>query len=242
MRSHNLELDMILRGIIMSRGDRGATIAEMRADYHDIKLEPWPLQYEKTNRIVGYLLQIDGLVMERQINGPCVWYIDDLGNVSNRTQDDNNNNNQTNNNVITISSLELSDGTSDRSRSDCQFYDQSQKTAKKTDASIESGIRLISTSSNIKLPDARRKKHGPAPAKPSSELHTVPIKRLRSLTPTRAALSEVNLGIHDERTKSKGIAKKTTSTEVENTSTQNTTNESISLQNSLEIDSQEFRW
>lgn len=174
MRSHNLELDMILRGIIMSRGDRGATIAEMRADYHDIKLEPWPLQYEKTNRIVGYLLQIDGLVMERLENGLCVWYIDDLGNVSQRTQ-------------------------ADEQRMKRGFVNRSP-------AMVDSSA-----------------------------------KRIRASEPERVPLSEVNLGIHDERTKSKGVVKKTTSTEVEAISIRNTSNESISLPNSLEIDSQEFR-
>lgn len=71
MRHHNLELDMLLRGIVMTRGENGATINEMRSDYYQIYGQQWPLQHDSTHDIVGYLMEIDGLLMNREENGLC---------------------------------------------------------------------------------------------------------------------------------------------------------------------------
>lgn len=71
MRYHNLELDMILRGIVMTRGENGATISEMRTDYYDITGEQWPLYHYRTQRIVKYLMEIDGFLMHKHENGLC---------------------------------------------------------------------------------------------------------------------------------------------------------------------------
>lgn len=91
MRRNDLELDMILRGIVMTRGEAGATIGEMRSDYYKIVAEHWPLQNYSTNQIVRYLLKIDGLVMEQLPTGLCIWYIDDLGSNISDHYDCNNN-------------------------------------------------------------------------------------------------------------------------------------------------------
>lgn len=102
MHYHNVELDMMLRGIVMTRGELGATIAEMRKDFYKIMGEPWPLNRLKTNKIVEYLLEIDGLMMEHLDTGLCIWYIDDIGsNVSERESD-------SNNNVVVINDTTLS--------------------------------------------------------------------------------------------------------------------------------------
>ena len=71
MRHHDLELDMLLRGIVMTRGENGATISEMRSDYYRIYGQQWPLQYKNTWQIISYLMGIDGLVMDKHEDGLC---------------------------------------------------------------------------------------------------------------------------------------------------------------------------
>lgn len=71
MLYHNLELDIFLRGIVMTRGENGATIAEMRSDYYKLVGEQWPLRRSRTHQIIKYLKEIDGLMMEEHDNGLC---------------------------------------------------------------------------------------------------------------------------------------------------------------------------
>lgn len=240
MRGHNLELDMILRAIVMTRGENGATIGEMRSDYYHIKLEPWPLQFQPTNRIIDYLLHIDGLLMERTSSGLCIWYIDDLGNFSNQIVDWNNNDSgQTNRNIITVNSSSGDFMISEHSRSgsSSHFLSRSRSKSKSTDVSGESGVRFMSRTTdnnNNSKPNANHFKR--ISDRPSSGMIDSKRPRVEQLIP----LSEVNLGIHDECTRIDcDVAKKTTSTEVETASSQNA---SLHLQSSLnEINSQEFR-
>lgn len=232
MRSHNLELDMLLRGIIMSRGDDGATIAEMRADYFDIKLEPWPLQYQSTDNIRKYLLQIDGLLMQQQDSGLCVWYIDDLGNVSQQLLD-------SNNNVATVS--DVTSITIDSRDGDHRFVNGPRAKSNPSSLSMESGVQLLSSTTEPlgdgrAPPKAKRTfaMQSPALVGPSAS------KRAKVSQPHRVPLSQLNVDLHDMCTSTEPRPKKTTSTELE-LGVQNTSNGSISLQNSLtEIDSQEF--
>lgn len=235
MRSHNLELDMLLRGIIMSRGDDGATIAEMRADYFDIKLEPWPLQYQSTDNIRKYLLQIDGLLMQLQDCGLCVWYIDDLGNVSQQLLLDSNNNN-----VVTVSDVtSITIDSRHTDATDHRFVSGPRAKSNPSSLSMESGVQLLSSTTEPLAdgrapPKAKRTFGLRSPVGPSAS------KRAKVSSPQRVPLSELNVDLHDMCTGTEPRPKKTTSTELE-LGAQNTSNGSISLQNSLtEIDSQEF--
>lgn len=88
MKSHDLKFDMIIRGIVMTRGEAGATIEEMRSDYFYMFGKHWPLKRNETEQIVQYLTEIDGLMLEKMDTGLCIWYIDDLGS---RLTDSNNN-------------------------------------------------------------------------------------------------------------------------------------------------------
>lgn len=74
---HQLELDMIIRSIVMSRGISGATISEIRSDYFDVICKPWPLRILTTDQIIEYLSEIDGLIAEKIEDGPFIWYIND---------------------------------------------------------------------------------------------------------------------------------------------------------------------
>lgn len=229
MRSHNLEVDMLLRGIVMSRGDDGATIAEMRADYFEIKQEPWPLQYQSTDRIRKYLMQIDGLVLYREASGLCIWYIDDLGNVTHQQQD------QNNNNIATVSSWTATTADSRTIDTENRFF-STKSIPSIVSVSMESGVQLLeSETASDKLPD------GYAPPKSKRTFaHQSVAEPNRSKRPKTVPLSELNVELHDEWTTlaEPRRKKKTTSTEL---GTQNTSNGLISLQNSLtEIDSQEF--
>lgn len=71
MRHHNLEFDMLLRGIVMTRGENGATISEMRSDYYQLIGEQWPLYRNRTQSIVKYLTEIEGLMMNKLDDGLC---------------------------------------------------------------------------------------------------------------------------------------------------------------------------
>lgn len=240
MRGHSLELDMILRAIVMTRGETGATIGEMRSDYYHIKEEPWPLQFQPTNRIIDYLHHIDGLIMERARDGLCVWYIDDLGNLSHQLQDYNNNNSgQSNKNIVTVNSSGESALIIDQSRSEgsSNFLSRSLSKSKSTNASTESGVRFVSTTTdnnNNSRANSNKMKRTTVDHAPATIINKRP--RLEKLIP----LSKVNLSLHDKCTRVESVvAMKTTSTEVETASSRNA---SLNLQSSLnEINSQEFR-
>lgn len=92
MRSHNQKFDIIVRGIVMTRGENGATIEEIRSDYFEMMGEQWPLKHDRTKLIVLYLNEIDGLMMEELDTGLCIWYIDDIGSSLSERQIDSNNN------------------------------------------------------------------------------------------------------------------------------------------------------
>lgn len=66
----------IIRGIVISRGDAGATIAEMRTDYKQLVCEDWPLYKKSTDEIENFLNDIEGLSsIQLGPNGPFVWFI-----------------------------------------------------------------------------------------------------------------------------------------------------------------------
>lgn len=66
----------IIRGIVISRGDTGATIAEMRTDYKQLVCEDWPLHNRSTDEIEKYLNNIEGLSsIQLEDDGPFVWFI-----------------------------------------------------------------------------------------------------------------------------------------------------------------------
>lgn len=73
-QTHNQKFDMIIRGIVMTRGERGATIEEMRSDYFEMVGEQWLLKRRKTESIVSYLNEIGGLMLEKMDTGLCIWY------------------------------------------------------------------------------------------------------------------------------------------------------------------------
>lgn len=92
LHQHNRKFDMLLRGIVMTRGENGATIEEMRTDYFRMFGEHWLLMGNTLAETVSYLIDIDGLMMEKQSSGLCIWYIDDIGSSMIERHIDSNNN------------------------------------------------------------------------------------------------------------------------------------------------------
>lgn len=208
MIRHNYEFDMIIRGIVATRGEEGATIAEMRDDYFEIVCEKWPLQDVHHRAIIGYLMELEGLVMVRVTNGPCIWYIDDLGNVSerlNQHQCDANNND-----IIAVSDVSTGENVIEISGS-------STISAQSTSSSLNGFNPLPSTitdtSADVQENDKSRKRH--ISFSSSHESFHNDTKRQCNKSFDRINLIEENLEIHNIQVGSNGICKKTTSTEVE---------------------------
>lgn len=209
MRAHDLQLDMILRGIIMSRGDAGATIAEIRLDYFDIVCEPWPLKWCTTDDIIRYLMQIDGLMMEMKDDGLCIWYIDDIGfNVSERAVD-------SNNNIIVIDDTVVATETTAESSQQApnnSYAIPPPRVRRITTSASAVANMIIGTSAATSLitTHRNRKRH-------STDLSTCqhPEKQPKLSTPGRLPLLEENLDIHNRHSGAIAMAKKVTSTEIE---------------------------
>lgn len=221
---HNIEFDMILRGIVAARGNEGATIAEMRADYYDIVCDHWPLQSIHTNKIVGYLLEIEGLIMVREEDGPCIWYIDDLGNVSHQIGQDSNNNE-----VIVIDDVSTIDSVTEASTNNSYALSAPPRVQPNVLASSSlnisqpSVIALTSSSDSClftgSLESQQNENRKRDYSKGSSEdMFAEHPKRPRAESPSRLPLIHKNLQIHNQQNGTVAKPKKSTSTEVEHSS------------------------
>lgn len=213
MQRHNLEFDMILRGIVMTRGELGATIKEMRSDYYDIIGEAWPLKYRNTHEIIIYLLEIDGLMMEKLDTGLCIWYIDDIGcNISERDLDANNND------VIVI------DGSSVLENEDLPHNNSYAIPAPRRHMVTSSfvneharGMSTVTSASDTSLMESIESINRKRNLSPDSQSVSIIDKRPKLLAPDRLPLLEKNLDIHNRKNGAKVMVKKqTTSTEIEN--------------------------
>lgn len=193
---HNQEFDMILRGMVQARADAGATIHELRSDYYQMNSEPWPLKNYDTDGIIKYILEIDGLMMQKLDSGLCIWYIDDIGNnMSASDADSNNNINYTSTTLETVSE-------SDPQTSNSSYAIPPPRILSKerdSDASTSSDTLYIESIGNVS-----RKRNLSA----DSETAVHPAKRV---TP----LLENNLDIHNRHNGTDAVARKTTSTEIE---------------------------
>lgn len=67
--------EILIKGIIVSRGEDGATIAELRNDYAQLTLDTWPLADYTTFDIIKYLLSIDQVYYEKSESGAYIWYV-----------------------------------------------------------------------------------------------------------------------------------------------------------------------
>lgn len=208
----------------MTRGENGATIEEMRTEYFRMFGELWPLKKARDcEDIVSYLRGINGLMMERQECGLCIWFIDDIGsNLSDRQMDSNNNVDVSNQPDSSGEIQSNSDGSVDplmRRRMVTSFVggntmppslsSSSTITAAVTVASSES-MNSSGTIENACQPmEAKRKlSHG-------NGSHVE--KRVKSTETDRLPLIEQNLNIHNWNSGANGVAKQvTTSTEKEN--------------------------
>lgn len=206
---HNLELDMILRGIVMTRGDSGATISEMRSDYFNIVCKPWPLNACDTDETIQYLMQIDGLMMEKLDSGLCIWYIDDIGsNVSERECD-------SNNNVIDslVATETVSENTQYASNNSYEIPPPRVRRLATSSFITGNGVGISSSSASTMPIDAivnvSRKRNLSDHGDENTD------KRAR-LTNDQLPLLEKNLDIHNRHNGGRSMAKKTTSTEIEN--------------------------
>lgn len=219
MITHNYEFDMIIRGIVATRGEEGATIAEMRDDYFEIVCEKWPLQGVHHRAIIGYLTELEGLVMVRVPNGPCIWYVDDLGNVSerlNQHQCDANNND-----IITVSDASTGENVieiSSNSNSTISYVLPTAPSVQSTSSSLNGfnplpSTTITDTSADVQENDKSRKRHISFGS--SQESFYNDTKRPRNKSFDRINLIEENLEIHNFHVGSNGMCTKTTSTEVE---------------------------
>lgn len=212
---HQLEFDMILRGIVMSRGESGATISEIRADYFDIVCQPWPLRRSTTDQIVRYLMEIDGLMAERLENGPYIWYIDDIGaSLSERETDSNNNDIY---NSVTMETV--SDNTQTAANSSYTLPPPRARTTTPFVSGNNSGSTITSSSADTPLMDSVQKenrKRNLSDDSDSMRNFASAEKRQRLSARDRLPLIEKNLDIHNRHNGASSMAKKITSTEIEN--------------------------
>lgn len=218
MRGHNLELDMLLRGIVMSRGDKGATISEMRSDYYHIIGEKWPLHQITTKEIVNYIINIDGLMMEQIPDGPCVWYIDDIGINISQEYDSNNNivneEHDSNNNVIEIEDSIVSNN--QLSNSYVLPAPCGQRRIITSSFVNEPGQQIssssIDTMRTYPIENGNMRKRNLSEHSPTI-LHSA-LKRPK-MSASEQLLNEQNLSIHN-RENGAPMIRQTTSTEIEN--------------------------
>lgn len=213
MRGHNLELDMYLRGIVMSRGELGATISEMRSDYYKLIGEPWPLVRYSTEQIIKYLMDIHGLMMEKFESGLCIWYIDDIGSNISREYDSNNNVVVIEDSVASVSNNQLASNNNSYALPACS----SRRII--TSSFVNDHGPQVSASSadtlHIELIDNVNRKRNLSEHSEHMPLHTEN-KRPKMLSPDKLALNEQNLNFHNRKNGANSMARQTTSTEIEN--------------------------
>lgn len=237
MRRHNLYLDMILRSIVMTRGESGATIGELRSDYYKITGEPWPLdRMNRTNRvnskqITKYLMEIDGLMMEELETGLCIWYIDDIGsNVSEQTSEqaseqaseqelDNNNNII----VINDTSVAMTSALDNEQPANSVSYAIPPPRRRIVSSSFVNangqGVSLSSSDSMLIEPLQNGNPCKRTLSQGSESQHNEQ-KRQKLLPPGRLPLNEKNLDIHNRKNGANSMLKQTTSTEIGNSNSQ----------------------
>lgn len=212
-----MELDMILRGIVMTRGDAGATIGEMFNDYFDMMGKPWPLNRRNNEQTIRYLLEIDGLMMEETENGPYVWYIDDIGsNVSSEQEID------TNNNIVVIndSSVAMTSVLDSQQAADRDSY--AIKPPRRIISSSFANGRAISLSTSDSLIEAAEHLENGIFKRTVSQDNSLAHneqKRQKLLKPGRLPLNEENLDIHNRNSGANSPMKQTTSTEIAHSNT-----------------------
>lgn len=209
----------------MSRGENGATIGEMRTDYYNIVCEPWPLSELKTEQIIKYLMEIDGLMMEKHDTGLYIWYIDDIGsNISDQYLDSNNNVVVSVSEDRTAEMVTLSDFSSQGAPNNSYAIQAPRMRRRMVTSSFvnEAGTGIASSSSNDLLIESietvsegnnlKRQL-----SKDSNEYMRNAEKRKKMMQPpVRLPLIEQNLDIHNRNSGANGLNKQATSTEIEN--------------------------
>lgn len=224
MKTHNQKFDMIIRGIVMTRGENGATIEEMRSDYFKMFCEHWPLKCKKTDHIVQYLVEIHGLMMERLDTGLCIWYIDDIGsNLSDRQIDSNNNANVAG----------QSDSSGGEVQNDSNGFVAPLMRRKMLISAFVSGTLIpslssssttttstssaIITASSVSFVEQNERETDTLKRRHSHDSCPHEVKRIKSTEADRLPLIEQNLNMHNWNSATNGTAKQvTTSTEKEN--------------------------
>lgn len=226
MASHNQKFDMIVRGIVMTREENGATIEEIRSDYFQMTGEPWPLKCRQTGSIVSYLKEIDGLMMEKLDTGLCIWYIDDMGSSLRYQRVDSNNN--------TNVAVNQSDGGGDV-RNDCHscvdplvrrqittsFVSGNTGASMSTTTTTTSEAITASTSTASETLEENECESNELKHKsPHDDRYPLGEKRVKGneTDPTnQMPLNEQNLSLHNWNSGASGVSKQvTTSTEKEN--------------------------
>lgn len=222
MRSHNQKFDMLIRGIVMTRKENGATIEEMRSDYFHMFGEHWPLKNSDLKETISYLVEIDGLMMEEHETGLCIWYIDDIGSTlstrgsfSTRHVDSNNNGNVTtqpdrdSSNELVSSSSFVGGNTVPPSMVSSSSSSTMSAAATLSPSSVK--IDSIQPNENACGPSVTVKR------KLSTGICSQEEKRTKSSATDRLPLIEKNLNIHNWNSGANAIVKQqvTTSTEKE---------------------------
>lgn len=67
-------MQYLICSIVHTRGVNGATISEIRSDFHELALQKCRYLYGNTTDIVDYLNNLPGLVMRTMTAGTYVWY------------------------------------------------------------------------------------------------------------------------------------------------------------------------
>lgn len=212
-----MELDMILRGIVMTRGEMGATIGEMRSDYYDMIGESWPLHRMNSKQIIKYLVSIDGLMMEQLDTGLCIWYIDDIGSNVSEQGSDNNNNNII---VINDTSVAMTSALDNEQQANSVSYAIPPPRPRIVSSSFANAngqaVSLSSSTSDSLLIESLVNANCKRTLSEDSVSQQIEQKRQKLLKPGRLPLNEENLDIHNRYNGANSMLKQTTSTEIGN--------------------------
>lgn len=218
---HNAELDLMLCGIVATRGKHGATITELRNDYYKAVEVPWSLRKYDTNRIIRYLNEIKSLVMVENENGTCIWYVNDGANPSERLAQDSNNND-----VIIGSDVSAINPATDGSTNSSYMIKPISRAMRAT-SSVKDKSSIVSNNSvSMRSLDPIQVNHGKKrnPSANSSLLNgsvpdVIPSSRKRQCIDrgrpaSRMPLIQENIDRHNRRNGFKSDQAVTTSTEV----------------------------
>lgn len=88
MCKHRRDFDMILRGIILSFGDDGATLKDITTTYEKLMYKKLPMHWKTHDELNQYIGLIDNVCMQLRNGGLAVWYVEETDHSSSSETDE----------------------------------------------------------------------------------------------------------------------------------------------------------